>query len=139
MAELLFDQKIKEIQQRFLKDAESRNKQKIDEIQQIENKRKLYELFKQHFSKDQVTSLLVFGGGFCVLCHRNCRINDYSQKIIIDDSIYCDTHGQLLMNHKPIHDEFVEKCEDCAVLHCPFRNPDHAEPEECPDCKEAFF
>jgi len=77
----------------------------------------------------------------CCLCEENARLEKYQKGHVINGNIYCDGHGDLMLNHRPSHPETVANCYSCAALECPFLSEDHDinDPEKCPECREAFF
>jgi hypothetical protein len=144
----LFDEKIIQINQDFQKRIQYLTKEKSEETSRVEQKKQLYNHFKQNLSENQVKRLL--NGKLCVLCHYNTLLKHYTQKHVINNQIYCDEHGELMIHHRPIHPENTKDCEKCAILDCPYRNPDHNQdpfPRRgggysetgCPDCLEAFY
>jgi hypothetical protein len=146
----LFEQKIHTIklehEQEIKRMTDQHEHGKERQIKLMERRKKFYDLFRSYMSQDQIKQLINHGK-LCVRCHSlgQSKEEDFSQKMIIEGQIYCDVHGDLQKNHRPIHNEESGEmnCESCAILDCPFKSPDHyrnqRDGEGCPECYDMYF
>lgn len=141
---VIFEQKIQNIVNDYDKYQRHLEEEKRINIARVEEKRNLYNKFQNHLDEHSLKKLL--DGKLCILCHRNTQLKHYTKQHVIQNNIYCDEHGDLMLEHRPVHPESTNACEKCAILDCPFRNPDHNNPPSndrdetgCPDCYEAYY
>jgi hypothetical protein len=119
----LFQKKRKQIEEDYKKRRAILEWSKCYQFAKLEDIKTLYQRFHHRMSQWRIERLL--DGEGCLLCHENTRLQDFSKGHIIEDRLYCDQHGDLLLEHRPIHKQGVVGCKDCAILECSFRNPEH--------------
>lgn len=133
-----FDKKLEQIQKDY-KNHLIIMKSYIDKaIAQLEERKALYKLFQHQLSERSIKQI-VEGHG-CVLCFRNIKLCDYAKGYIINNELYCDEHGDLMLHHRPLHKQAVSGCDKCAILDCLFRHSNHnvdLGDDGCDDCREA--